>query len=54
MIAKENLYLTADRSRVVPEGDSDAMFLFAREGEEIPGRWAERYGLTEPVDEGED
>lgn len=34
-IAKHRLYLTADRSRVVEEGDTDAAYLLVAAGTEI-------------------
>lgn len=41
----ERLYLTADKERVVAEGDPDAAFLFAAPGSEISAEDAEKYGL---------
>ena len=46
MIAKETLYLTADRQTVVKEGDPKAQFLLVREGQELPDSEAEKYGIT--------
>lgn len=47
------LWLTADRSRAVPEDDPEARFLLVTEGGEISEEEAERLGLTgkkaEPV-----
>ena len=40
------LWLTADRDRVVEEGDPDAAFLLGTAGKEIPDAEAERLGLT--------
>ena len=40
------LYLTADRDRVVGEGDPDARFLFAVPGSRIRAEDAERYELV--------
>lgn len=45
VIAQERLYLTADKSRVVGEGDKEAAFLFAAVGQPILIGDAERYGL---------
>lgn len=47
VIAKERLYLTADRSRVVPHGDKDAAFLLAAQGQPIAIDVAEKFGLVE-------
>ncbi len=44
--ADRRLFLTADRSRVVEEGDPHARFLFARPGTRIRAADAERYGLV--------
>lgn len=43
---KERLYYTRDKSRVVPEGDPEAAFLFATPGVSVPMEEAERVGLT--------
>ena len=45
MRADRKLYLTADRDRVVEEGDPEAAFLFATPGKEISHADAEKYGL---------
>lgn len=45
MIADRRLWLTADRERVVEEGDPEAAFLFATPGKEVSDEDAERYGL---------
>lgn len=47
MIADRRLYLTADKSEVVEEGDARAAFLFVTPGKEISAADAERYGLSE-------
>lgn len=47
MIADRRLWLTADRARVVEEGDPEAAFLFTSPGKEISDEDAERYGLDE-------
>lgn len=44
--AKERLYLTADKSRLVRDGDKAAAFLYAAEGDEIPDSAAQRFGLV--------
>jgi hypothetical protein len=49
--ATKTQYLTADRSRLVDEGDPDAAFLFVREGGSIDDAEATRLGLEV---EGED
>lgn len=49
MIAKERLYLTADRSKVVPQGHKEAKTLYASVGDQIPEEAAERFGLSEGV-----
>ncbi|WP_433233718.1 hypothetical protein [Actinomadura nitritigenes] len=49
------VYLTADKSRAVPEGDPDAAFLLCNAGGEIPRDQAERLGLLDtPPGEEED
>lgn len=45
MKADRKLYLTADRERVVEEGDPEAAFLLAAPGKEISDADAEKYGL---------
>jgi hypothetical protein len=47
MKAKERLYVTADRSKVVKEGDPNAAFLLVGKGQEIHPKLAETYGLKE-------
>jgi hypothetical protein len=44
--ADRKLYLTADRERVVEEGDDDAAFLFKGEGDEITDEEAKQYGIS--------
>ena len=44
--ATERLYVNADRTKIVPEHSSEAAFLLAAEGKELPDDVAERYGLT--------
>lgn len=39
------LWLTADKDRVVEDGDPEAAFLLGTEGKEIPDSEAERLGL---------
>lgn len=47
MKAKERIWLTADRTKVVPEGHTAAAFLWAAPGDEIPGEAAERFGVVD-------
>lgn len=44
--ADRRLYVTADKSKVVEEGDPTAAYLLAGEGTEIPIEEAERLKLT--------
>lgn len=43
------LWLTADKERVVEEGDPDAAFLFVSAGKEVSDEDASRYGLDAPA-----
>ena len=45
LVAEERLWLTADRERVVGEGDPEAAFLLAAEGDTIEAEEAKRLGL---------
>jgi enoyl-CoA hydratase/carnithine racemase len=47
VIAAEKLFLTADKSALVREGDLSAAFLYATAGDEIPAEAAERFGLVD-------
>ncbi len=47
------LYLTADASRVVEDGDPDAATLLCQAGGEIPHATAARYGLLPSQQEAE-
>ena len=47
MIAKERLYLTADKTKVVAEDDKRAAFLYAAVGDEIPESAAKQFGLVD-------
>ncbi len=47
MIAAEKLFLVADKSELVREGDERAAFLYATEGDEIPAEMAEQFGLVD-------
>lgn len=47
IVADRRLWLTADKARVVEDGDPAAAFLLASPGTEIPVDEAERLGLTE-------
>lgn len=49
MIAKQSVYLTADRSGVVPEGHEDAKFLLVREGHEIEEALVEKHDAMDLV-----
>jgi predicted flap endonuclease-1-like 5' DNA nuclease len=46
-IAKERLYLTEDKKKVVGEGDSRAAFLWAAPGDELPEEDAKRFGVPD-------
>jgi hypothetical protein len=45
MIAQERLYHTADKARLVPEGDPEAAFLAVTPGQEFTDAEAEALGL---------
>lgn len=47
VIAAQRLYLTADKSALVGEGDERAAFLYASPGDEIPPEAAEKFGLVD-------
>jgi hypothetical protein len=47
MFAKERLYLTAKRDRIVLEGDKSAATLYAAPGDEIPQSAVDRFGLVD-------
>jgi len=47
MIAAEKLFLVADKSALVREGDERAAFLYAVPGDEIPADAAEMFGLVD-------
>jgi enoyl-CoA hydratase/carnithine racemase len=47
MKAETRYYLTADRSRLVAEGDPDADTLYAAEGATISAADAKKYGLVQ-------
>lgn len=47
MIAAEKLFLVADKSELVREGDDRAAFLYATPGDEIPAEMAEQFGLVD-------
>lgn len=46
-ICAERLYLTADKSALVGEGDARAATLYAVPGDEIPASAAEQFGLVD-------
>lgn len=45
VVTKQALWLTADRTELVAEGDERAAFLFASAGKRVSKEDAERYGL---------
>jgi hypothetical protein len=45
-VTDRKLWLTADKSEVVEDGDPRAAFLLASAGKEIDAETAERYGLS--------
>ncbi len=45
-ICTQRLYLTADKSALVGEGDNRAATLYATPGDEIPASAAEQFGLV--------
>jgi len=47
MEARERLYMTRERDRVVRQGDPAAASLYAAVGDEIPASAAERFGIVE-------
>lgn len=47
MIAAQRLYLTAEKDKLVGEGDTRAATLYAAEGDEIPAAMAEKFGLVD-------
>lgn len=47
MIATQKLFLVADRTALVREGDARAAFLFASPGDEITPAAAEQFGLID-------
>lgn len=51
LFAKQRLYRTADDK--ITTNASEAAFLFAGEGDEIPVEDAQKYGLGEPLDPSE-
>jgi hypothetical protein len=50
-ISDRRLFLTADKERVVEDGDVAARFLLVGQGGELPMAEAERYGLVKPKSE---
>lgn len=46
LLADRRLFLTADKSRVVEEGDAGAAYLFATPGSPITQEDIDRYGLS--------
>ena len=51
-VAKERLYLTADGTRVVREGDPDAASLFVAKGRDVSDADIEKYQLAKLVEGG--
>lgn len=49
----KRLFVTADRERVVDEGDPEAAFLLVAPGGSLPIEDAKRYGLIKPEAEPE-
>lgn len=49
-IAKEKLYLNADQTKVVEEGDPEAAFLFTTPGKRVSKEDAERLGLVKKAE----
>lgn len=47
MKCRQRLYLTADRKKIVPEGDKKAASLYAVPGDEIPQESHDRFGLVD-------
>ncbi|MCU0946807.1 MAG: hypothetical protein MUF47_00935 [Porphyrobacter sp.] len=47
MICKQRLYLTADKVKLVADGDPKAAFLYAVPGDEILPEMAEKFGLVD-------
>jgi hypothetical protein len=47
IVMKERLWLTADRSRLVKEGDAEAAFLYCIPGHTVSDIEAWRYGIVE-------
>jgi hypothetical protein len=50
VVARERLYLTRDKTRLVPADDPDAWTLFCTPGSLVPREQAARFGLLEPVE----
>ena len=46
MEAKERLYITADKKRLVKEGDPKGAFLYAAPGDTVPDSAAAMFGLV--------
>ncbi|MBW8638990.1 hypothetical protein K1W69_17470 [Hoeflea sp. WL0058] len=47
MQAAERLYITADKKRLVAEGDPAGAFLYAAPGDEIPDSAVDKFGLVD-------
>lgn len=48
-VTDRKLWLTADRERVVEDGDPEAAHLLASKGKELPADVVKRYGLDKPA-----
>lgn len=46
-IAAQRLFLNADKTKLVGAESKDAAFLYAAEGDEIPGEACERFGIVD-------
>jgi hypothetical protein len=49
-VAIVDLFFTRDRTAIVPAGSPLAFFRFARVGDEVGGKFVDRYDLGELVD----
>lgn len=49
VVADRRLYLTADKARIVEEGDAEAAYLFATPGTPISQEDVTRFGLDDTV-----
>lgn len=49
-VTDRRLWLSADKSKVVEDGDPEAAFLLASAGKELDEATVKRYGLKPPAD----